>query len=339
MRPRSRCRAWRRRDVFAGWVGLLAVALSSRPARAQTNSGALDLLKPIGARATAMGSAYAAEPGSEAIWWNPAGIARMTKPEFAIDHFENFLVAGGDAVSLILPAGAVGVFGLSARMFNYDTIPSTGLNGEEAGIINPRSIALGATFAASFGERLSAGLSFRVFQFSVSCLGICTDVFATNPYTGFVDVGLQLRPSANGPLQFGVVLSNLGPNLQVRDQAQADALPARLHVGASYQPSSATWDPGLRVKGTAEFVSSLALSAEEVHVGAEAGYLSGSTVLFVRGGAVLQKSTGEGDRGLQPSFGLGLASGRVQVDIARVIESLSTNLGKPPTYLSIRVGL
>lgn len=339
MRPRLRRRVWRRCDVLVGAIGLLTVVLGAGPAHAQTNSGALDLLKPIGARATAMGSAYAAEAGSEAIWWNPAGIARMTKPEFGIDHFENFLVAGGDAVSLILPAGAVGVFGLSARLFNYDTIPSTGLNGEEAGVINPRSIALGATFAASFGQRLSAGLSFRVFQFSVSCLGVCTDALATNPYTGFLDLGLQLRPSANGPLQLGVVLSNLGPNLQVHDQAQADALPARLHVGASYQPSSAGWDPGLRVKGTAEFVSSLALSADELHLGAELGYLSGTTVLFVRGGAVLQKTSGEGDRGFEPSFGLGLASGRVQVDIARVVESLSTNLGKPPTYISIRVGL
>ena len=334
---RIRARRLGRRHGLAALVAWLAAPIVT--ATAQTNSGALDLLKPIGARATAMGAAYAAEQGSEAIWWNPAGIARITKPAFAIDHFENFIVASGDAVSLILPAGAVGVFGLSARLFNYDTIPATSGTGEETGTTNPRSIALGATFAASFGQRLSAGLSFRVFQFSVSCLGVCSDVFATNPYTGYLDAGLQFRPSATSPVQFGAVLSNLGPDLQLHDQAQADALPARLHLGVTYQSTSDRWNPALHLKATAELVSSLALSANELHLGSEVGYASASTLLFARAGMVVQRSTGAGDRGIEPAFGLGLSSGRVQVDIARVLESLSTNLGKPPTYISIRVGL
>ena len=286
-----------------------------------------------------MGAAYAAEQGSEAIWWNPAGLARMTKPEFGIDHFENIFVAGGDAVSLVLPAGVVGVFGIAARLFNYDTSSTTSSTGEEIGITNPRSIALGATFAAAFGQRLSAGVSLRLYQFSVVCSGACGSVFATNPYTGYLDAGVQFRPAPTGSLQFGVLLSNLGPNLQVHDQPQADALPARLHVGVSYQPTSPHWDPALRVKGAAEFVSSLALGSKELHLGGEVGYASGATMLFARGGYVLQASSGDGERGTGPSVGLGIASGRVQVDLARVFETLSTNFGKPPTYISIRVGL
>lgn len=335
---RLRCRS-RARRCGGRLLALLAVALAPAAIRAQTNSGALDLLYPIGARATAMGSAYVAEQGGEAIWWNPAGIARLTKPEFAIDHFENIFVSGGDAVSFILPAGAVGVFGIAARLFNYDSLSTTSQTGEDIGISSPRSIALGASFAASFGQRFSAGLSLRVYQISVACSGVCSDVFATSPYTGYLDAGVQFRPSPTGPLQIGILLSNMGPNLQVHDQPQADALPARLHVGVSYQPTSATWDPALRVKGTAEFVSSMALSSKELHLGGELGYSSGSTLLFVRGGYVVQGATDGGERGTGPSFGLGLASGRVQVDLARVFETLSTNLGKPPTYISIRVGL
>jgi hypothetical protein len=308
-------------------------------ARAQTNSGALDLLKPIGARATAMGTAYVGEQGSEAIWWNPAGIARMTKPEFAIDHFEDIFIVGGDAISLILPAGAVGVFGIAARLFNYDTTSTTSKTGEDIGTTNPRSIALGATFAASFGQRLNAGLSLRVYQFNVVCSGACGETFDTSPYTGYLDAGIQFRPTPTSPLEIGVLLSNMGPHLQLHDQPQADALPARVRVGVSYQPTSANWDPALKVKGTAEFVSSLALSSKELHVGGEVGYASGSTLLFARGGYVLQAANEGGERGTGPSFGLGLANGRVQVDIARVFETLSTNFGKPPTYISIRVGL
>lgn len=331
-RPRARLSV---RTLLALFVIVLVPVI----ARAQTNSGALDLLKPIGARATAMGTAYVAEQGSEAIWWNPAGIARMTKPEFAIDHFEDIFVVGGDALSLILPAGAVGVFGISARLFNYDTLSTTSTSGEDIGTTNPRSIALGATFAASFGQRFSAGLSLRMYQFNVVCSGACGDAFTTNPYTGYLDAGVQFRPTVTSPLELGVLLSNMGPNLQVHDQPQADALPARMHVGASYRPTSAGWDPALKVKGTAEFVSSLALSSKELHFGAEVGYASGSTLLLARGGYVFQGTTGGEERGTGASFGVGLASGRVQVDIARVFETLSTNLGKPPTYISIRVGL
>ncbi|MEP7000582.1 MAG: hypothetical protein ABI969_08875 [bacterium] len=321
---------------------LLALALlvtAPVRARSQSNSGALDLLKPIGARATAMGTAYTTEQGSEAVWWNPAGIARMAKPEFAIDHFADIFIVG-DAISVILPAGAVGVFGISARLFNYDTASTTPLNSPDIiGTANTRSIALGATFAAAFGQRLSAGMSLRVYQFSVVCSGVCGEGFATDPYSGFLDAGVQFRLTPSGPLQVGAVLSNIGPDLQFHDQPQADGLPARVHLGLSYLPTSAGWDPLLKVKATAEFVSSLALSSKELHVGGEVGYASGSTQLFARGGFVLQAASDGGARGTVPSFGLGLANGRVQVDIARVFETLSTNFDKPPTYISIRVGL
>ncbi|MEO8624795.1 MAG: PorV/PorQ family protein, partial [bacterium] len=329
MRLRSGIRAQRLASVL---LALVLIVTASVNVRAQTNSGALDLLKPIGARSTAMGTAYAAEQGSEAIWWNPAGIARMAKPEFAIDHFADIFIVGGDAISVILPAGAVGVFGISARLFNYDTTSTTSGTGEEIGTTNPRSIALGATFAATFGQRLSAGMSLRVYQFSVVCSGACGEGFTTNPYTGYLDAGVQFRLTPSGPLQLGAVLSNIGPDLQIHDQPQADALPARVHVGLSYQPTSSTWDPALKVKGTAEFVSSLALSSKELHVGGEIGYASGSTQLFARAGYVLQAASEGGERGTGPSFGLGLANGRVQVDIARVFETLSTNFDKPPTY-------
>ena len=336
MRLRRASRALRRGEALFALLAMGAIPIA---ARAQTNSGALDLLKPIGARATAMGAAYVAEQGGDAVWWNPAGIARLTKPEFAIDHFEDVFVASGDAVSLILPAGAAGVFGIEARLFNFDTTSTTSGTGEELGLTTPRSISIGATYAASFGPRFTGGLSLRFYQFSVACSGACGDLFATAPYTGYLDAGVQFRPSPTGPLQVGVVLSNLGPNLQVHDQPQADALPARIHVGASYRPTSTTWDPALRLAGTAEVVSSLALSSKELHVGAEVGYASGSTLLFARAGYVLQAQGAGGERNTGPSFGVGIASGRVKIDFARVLEAVSTGLGVPPTYISIRLGL
>ena len=320
-------------------VALFVLVLVPGWLMAQTNSGALDLLKPIGARATAMGSAYVAEQGSDAIWWNPAGIAGIKHPEFAFDHFEDVFTTSGDAVSLILPAGAAGVFGIAARLFNYGTFTNTDSTGQDIGSATTTSISLGATYAASFGQRLNAGISLRMYQYSLGCSGLCSDVFASSPYTGFIDVGLQFRPQLSGPFEIGLLLSNAGPNLQVHDKPQSDALPARVRVGVSYRPTSAGWDPALRLAGTAEVVSSLAFSSQEMHVGAEVGYASGATLLLARAGYVLQvQGTGDG-RTSGPSFGVGIASGRVKIDFARVLETVSTGLGVPPTYISIRLGL
>ena len=319
-------------------LALLATLWPFAATRAQTNSGALDLLVPIGARATSMGAAFVAEEGSEALWWNPAGLARLTKPQFALDHFATFQITSGDAVSFIVPAGVVGVFGIGARLFNFGETESTSDQNEVIGISTIRSVTVGASFAATFGPRLNGGVSLRLYNFAAPCSGICTDLVVEGVNTGFFDAGIQFRPSPTGPFTFGASFSNLGPNLQVNNKAQADQLPARVHLGLSYRPTSETWDPRLRVRTTAELTTTPAFSSREFRAGGEVGYVSGETTLLVRAGYAHQTSTGS-ESSLGPSLGLGLANKRVELDFARIFETFSTGLGKPPTYISIRVGL
>jgi len=83
-------------------------------------------------------------------------------------------------------------------------------------------------------------------------------------------------------------------------------------------------------------VSALDFANSELHVGGQAGYKAGSATLIVRGGYVWQQGGGIASG---PSLGLGLASRRVQLDLARIFEDFSSALGKPPTYISVRVGL
>jgi hypothetical protein len=109
-------------------------------------------------------------------------------------------------------------------------------------------------------------------------------------------------------------------------------------VGISYDPTFAGLAPEVKLRTTAEVVSSPSLGSPELRVGGQMGYLAGSSLLVIRGGYVLQQSNG-GESSTGPSLGLGLASGRVQLDLARIFESFSSGLGKPPTYISIRIGL
>jgi hypothetical protein len=336
MRMRNRV-GLRVRDM--GAIALVAMTLVPCVIRAQANNGAPDLLFPIGARATAMGQAFVTEQGSEAIWWNPAGLARLTKPEFALDEFKTYQIENGIAASLIFPAGAAGVFGFGARLFDFGTTQVVDINNQPEGIAALRSTVFQASYAATLGPRVNAGITFRVYNLGVDCGGICPASLATQSFkTGSFDAGLQYRSSATSPLEFGVLLRNVGPSLQIHDQPQADGLPTRIHVGVVYKPTSPSWDPALHVRTIVELVSSSGFSTRELHAGGEVSYLSGKTTLLLRAGWMVQQTTDQ-ESSSTPSIGLGLASGRVQLDLARVFDSFSTGLGVPPTYVSIRIGL
>jgi hypothetical protein len=302
-------------------------------ARAQANNGALDLLLPLGARATALGGAFVAEQGSEAIWWNPAGIARLTKPEFGLDHFDTFL-SKGDAVSFVVPVPKVGVLGVSGRVFNYGSQDSTDGTGQLFGSILMRTVMIGATFAAPFGPNITGGVTYHLYQNRSDCSGQCTTDVAT---TSALDAGVQLRPFPGRPLILGVEIRNLGPTTQVRDAAQSDPLPTRFHVGASYEPSFPQFSKDLQVRMTTEVVTTSSLQLPEFRAGAQIGYVTAQSTLLARAGYTYQPTIESSAGG--PSLGLGLAQGRVSLDITRVFESFSTGVGKPPTFISIRVGL
>jgi hypothetical protein len=318
------------------WGLVAACCVLPGVASAQSNNGALDLLLPIGARATSMGGAFMADQGSEAIWWNPAGIARVARPDVAIDHFENFLVSA-NALSVLFPVRGVGVFGVAGRLFDYGQSDVTGGSNDVLGTASTQSVVLGTSFATTFGARVNAGVTFRLFQFRNICSGACPELGAAFT-TSTVDAGVQFRPFPSRPLQLGVAITNLGPNLQVHDDPQSDPVPARLRIGAGYEPTFSGLGPDVSVRTSADLVTSPSLSNQELHLGAQLGYTTAQTTLFVRGGYVAQRSTGP-ESGSGPSLGLGLANGRVQLDFARVFETFSSGLGKPPTYVSIRIGL
>ena len=293
---------------------------------AQTNSGALDLLLPIGARSVGLGTAFVAEQGSEAVWWNPAGLARLAKPEFAIDHFETVFTKG-DAISLILPRAPIGVFGISARLFDNGDIGSTDTLGNPLPDQLNRNIVLGATFSAGFGSGLDAGITYHYYRGENG-----DQTFATSA----VDAGIQFRPIPRIPLRIGAEIRNLGLSVQVHDKPQEDALPTRLHLGATYDPVFAQLPKEFAARLTAEVVTARNFGEPEVRVGSQLSYASGTSRVLVRAGYNLQQTASLSGGA---AVGVGLATGRVQLDLSRIFESFSTGLGTPPTYISIRVGL
>jgi len=308
-------------------------------AHAQTGlaeEGALFLLLPVGARSVGMGQAVVADrPGSESVWWNPAGIGAATRREAAIHHSQS-IVGTGDAVTIVVPSSLLGVLAVSVNILDYGeqqlnpdpTAPAEG----GGGTIIPRSFVYAATYATSLGSYVTAGLSYKLIQFRIDCTGPCPDNATFSATTSALDLGAQFKVKRSVPLTIGIAARNLvGIKLQVNDSPQSDPIPRRLQLGVQYR-----WDlpRTLAPETAATFAFDL---ADGIDVGNPAprfgADLSFRDRLHVRGGYAYEASRSEAGG---PSIGLGITAGNLVFDVARVLTGLSADAGKAPTYLSLR---
>ncbi len=308
---------------------MLAFAQSAVAQGGLSKEGALFLLVPIGARAVGMGQAVVASNiGSEGFWWNPASVARLTAPELSINASKS-VVADGYALTFVRPTGVLGVLSAGAYIYDYGEQIATDFTTGEIGRLNPRSIVLAASYAATFGSRVSAGLAYKFVQQRLDCSGQCGNIATFNASTTAVDAGIQavIDPSKN--LTIGATLRNFGPRLQVNDNPQADPLPSRVVLGAEYQvPNFAKQVPDGSLRITAEVVNNTSFVGPSWHVGGEFGYRK---QIYLRAGYV----TGSGDAS-GASIGLGIKRGGIALDFARGFGDASTDAGNPPTYLTLR---
>jgi len=316
---------------LAAGVTLLALLSGAGVADASGQSGvatdgALFLLLPVGARAVGMGqAAVATTSGSEAAWWNPAGLARLESYEAAIHHSQTFL-ATGDAVSVILPFSLLGVVGLSANLLNYGEQEVGVDESGSLGTILPRSFVYAATYGTPIGPRVSAGITYKIVQLRVDCTGACPNLPALSAATSALDFGMQYDLGPISPITIGASVRNLGLRFQVKDREQADPLPTRMQVGVLYRvpPIAELRETEIRLAG--DLVDKLRVRAPSGRVGMEVIY---QTRYSFRAGYVLEEGGG-------PAIGGGFLAGGLMIDIARVMGGFYAEAGEPPVHLSLR---
>ena len=335
MRP-SRCKSALSAAGFA--AALLATGGVARAAAQQLSpgvEGAAFLLLPVGARATALSQAATADGGtSEAIFWNPAGLAALSRGEFAIHHYDAFF-GSGDAVAIAIPSSRLGAFGLAAYLVDYGDIPVTRatLGPEPVGQISPRNLAILASYATDVAGGFAIGLTYKMVQFRVDCTGDCTDVPTATGTTNAVDIGVRFASSASGgPLMVGVSLKNLGFKLQVNNRAQADPLPTRIVVGLSamlVHPAAGVQGLDARVLADVQGTVGEGTLAPVTMVGIESGV---GSLLRLRGGYAFLNSAARG-----PSLGVGVQFGSVAFDLARVFFTQQEIGDTEPVHISFRV--
>ena len=321
----------RRSNVVRGVVAAVFVGGAIRGARAQTSSpseGALEFILPTGARVLGMGqAAVTTATGSEALWWNPALVARGPR-EVALGFVSNVQLPASDVtLAAVYPVPKVATFALSLRYVSNGEQDASDSTGTKIGALVPRTTTAAASFAAPFGDRLAVGVSFKLLAVSYDCTGQCNTTSAT-PLTGAIDFGGQYIFTKDSLVSLGLAVRNLGLPLQVNDAPQSDELPSRVDLGVSVSPRFAN-APDARLVIAGDFVSRLsARGGSGFRFGSELSWLN---QYFGRAGYVVNGPNGSG-----PTFGLGIAHGKWRVDFAQFLSDFGGENGSKPTYLSLR---
>jgi hypothetical protein len=220
--------------LLATGVGLTLLAGSFSDARAQSGEappeGALFLLLPAGAQGVALGRAMTWVEGIESVFWNPAGLAGVTRSQGIVvrgDHAVGTATSG----TAIYARQGLGAFGASYYLLDAGEIDQTDGANNYIGTITIRNHLGVISGATRLSDRVAAGVNLKVIRFQLACRGICA-AEGTTATTYAVDAGVQGTPVDR--LRLGAMVAHLGPSLQVKNAEQADPLPARVRVAVAY---------------------------------------------------------------------------------------------------------
>lgn len=284
---------------------IITLILASMPAAAQNtdiheNAGtrAMTFLKiGIGAKAMGMGESHvAATDDLYASYWNPAGLARIQKPQLALMHNEWFAGINHQFIGFALPVGDIGTVGASANYLSFGELQGRDRDGNETTIFRPYDLALIVSYANAVTSNLAFGANAKFLREQIadeSGTGIAFDFG-----------GLYTFPEL--PLALGFNAQHVGP--RVRFVEEAFGLPFTFRFGAAYQP----WSDAFML--TADVVRP---SDNDITTGIGAAYTI-ANILQLRTGYKYKLGGNDlgGTSGLTGGFGLTLR--RFQIDYALV---------------------
>lgn len=206
-----------------------------------------------GARATGMGSAFVAVADDpSAIYWNPAGIARLDNNGVAFDHTQWIADLGYNFAAMSLNLGSFGTIGasftaLSMSEMNVTTIAEPNGTGEK---FKANQVAFSLAWAFNITDNFSIGFNPKVIYESIwkmydYAFAIDMGVLYNTPFDGIV-LGMSIT-NFGSKMQLGgtnsVILydadeNSTGNNDKIPAHLQMDSwdLPLGFKVGLSYHP-------------------------------------------------------------------------------------------------------
>jgi hypothetical protein len=264
--------------VKRAWVAVLAGCLvlvaDARAAEIFEKVGTFDgqfLKIGIGARAAGMGCAFVAiADDASAVFWNPAGLARLDPDRTEVMGNVAFWPAGltfSQGTVVFHVKGLPGAVSLNARSLTMDDEPErTSFRPDGTGLFfDAGYTAFGLTYARSLTDKFSVGLNANLVQMGLAEYKEQTVTF---------DLGTLYEVGTLG-MRIGMGIQNIGSQVQFIERE--GRIPAVFRVGASFQLMET---PEHHLVGAFEF-SHPPDNAERANLGAEYGFRD---FIFVRGG-------------------------------------------------------
>ena len=228
----------------------------------------------VGARACAMGGAFVAvSDDATSLFWNAAGAARIDpdKSQLTLNHANWPADLSFDQAAYVFHFRKIpGAFGVQVRSLTMQPMvettafqpdPYTGTGKTfDAGML-----AAGITYARSFTDKFSAGLTFNFINEGLAEFSQQTTAF---------DVGTLYDVGTLG-MKIGMAISNIGSQIKFIDKEAR--IPAMFRVGTSVTLMQSA---DQKIIGSFEF-SHPPDNAERLNVGAEYSFRK---YVFLRGG-------------------------------------------------------
>jgi hypothetical protein len=289
--------------------------------------GAAELLIPTGTRDIAMGgSTMATTSGIEALYWNPAGVAKTKhSADLFFSHMNYIADIGVDYGAVSANFEGFGVLALSVKSLSVGEIPvTTTLTPDGTGqTFNPQFFTIGLSYSRQLTDRIAVGLTTNFVSermADVSAGGVAFNVGVIYDNLG----------SVNG-LSLGIVVKNIGPQMKFdgpglnqtatvggqsrgptvyRIDAATFELPSTVEFGIGYKKSFSEENSILLATG----FQNNNFSDDEYKVGGEYAY---KDLFFLRGGYnFAQKESDSRDFIYGASFGAGVHYAVGTVDVA-----------------------
>jgi hypothetical protein len=283
-------------------VLILLLPLSAEGAQIFEKVGTLggqSLKIGVGARAAAMGDAYTAvSDDATAVYWNPAGIARLSGQSITLNHAAwpaNILFDQGAYVFNIkwIP-GMLGV-NVRALTMSRDIVRTTYLPEGTGETFDAGEWAYGLTYARALTDKFSAGISLNYVQTGLDDVKGSSTTF---DFGTLYDVGVL-------GAKIGMSIQNVGSDMTFIDEKVK--MPVFFRVGGSFDVLQMGES---RLLAAAEFTHPPD-NSEKLNLGAEYSF---HDYLFLRGGYKLNYDT----EGLCAGFGVKFPLTIVKSSVARV---------------------
>ncbi len=290
---------------------LFAVAIATAGGDNRTGTNAApELLIPVGARDIGMGGASAATTtGIDAIYWNPAGLARADKGAAAMfSHMSYFADMSVNYFAVSSTFGSFGTLGFSIKSLAIGDIAVTTEDYPDGtgAFISPTFVTVGGTYSRMLAENIGIGVTANLITERIDRVSSTGLAFSAG--VQYMNLG-----EVNG-LDIGVVIKNIGPQMQYdgtgllrqgevgsnrqgyyKVVAGSFELPSTIEIGAAYNVKFDEESSGIL---TGVFQNNN-FTVDEYKVGAEYSY---KKMFFARGGYDFAQSTT--DNGLTETSGV-----------------------------------